>query len=146
MRSHIYLHMVWTTLARSPLIDAVRADYLVKYFRYVADQEHVAIVACGMVTTHVHVLVQTGPTFDGARLAQRFKGGSATIAGHQAIGDIANPLRWAKGYSVHSVSPRAVGLVIRYVERQDQNHPDEAIPGWRPVSSCRSLIASARQE
>ena len=139
MRSRIFLHLVWTTLDRNPLIDGARAEFLWRYFKYVAAQEHVAILACGMVATHVHMVVHTGATFDGARLAQRLKGGSATIAAQQEIGDVTHPLRWAKGYSVQSVSARALGPVIRYVEGQARNHPEEAIPGWRPEAMAHAL-------
>ena len=41
-------------------------------------------------------------------------------------------LRWAKGYDVESVSPRAVSTASQYTRNQRQQHPAELIPGWPP--------------
>ncbi len=48
---------------------------------------------------------------DLTRLVQRLKGGSAAIAGKEPHSTSATLLRWAKGYSIHSISPRAVATV-----------------------------------
>ena len=97
--------------------------------------------AIGMVSTHVHLLLRIGPATDLSRLVQRFKGGSATLAMQQSIGSREVRLRWAKGYNVESISPRAVASVIEYIKAQSRRHPSEAIGGWRPV--IRPQVASA---
>ena len=118
----IYCHIVWTTRDRAPLSSFLRA---------VATQENARILEIGMVRTHVHLLVRTHPTTDLARLLQRLKGGSAAIAGKERHSTEANHLRWAKGYSIHSVSPRSIAAVREYLRAQPTHHPDHAISGWR---------------
>jgi REP element-mobilizing transposase RayT len=83
-----------------------------------------------MVRTHVHLLVRVRPTTDVSRLLQRFKGGSAAVAGKERHSTDRHVLRWAKGYSIHSVSPRDIAAVRAYVRDQRTHHPELAIPGW----------------
>ena len=39
-------------------------------------------------------------------------------------------LYWAKGYSVQSVSSRALDAVRAYLRRQPSHHPEDTIVGW----------------
>jgi REP element-mobilizing transposase RayT len=70
------------------------------------------------------------PTTDISRLLQRLKGGSAAVAGKERHSSEGNHLRWAKGYSIRSVSPRNLATVREYLRQQPLHHPTEAIPGW----------------
>ena len=84
----------------------------------------------GIVTTHLHLLVRTDPQTNLSRLVQRFKGGSAHQANVERLGHGADGLRWAKGYTLETVSPRALEVVRQYLRTQPERHPEEAIPGW----------------
>ena len=125
MIDRIYCHIVWTTRDRVPLIDAGLAQFLCSFLRGVATQERARILEIGMVRTHVHLLVRTRPTTHLARLLQRLKGGSAAIAGKEQHSTEDNRLRWAKGYSIHSVSPRSIAALRSYLRAAD------ASPGRR---------------
>jgi len=131
MLDRIYCHIVWTTRDRQPLIDAGLARFLCGFLRAVATQENARILEIGMVQTHVHLVVRTHPTTDLVRLMQRLKGGSAAIAGKERHSTDGNRLRWAKGYSIHSVSPRGVAAARHYLRDQPKHHPDQVIAGWR---------------
>ena len=126
----MYCHIVWTTRQRESLIDAGLAAFLSRYLRAVASQEHVRILQIGMVSTHVHLLVRLRPTTDVSHLLQRFKGGSAAVAGKERHSADGHLLRWAKGYSIHSISPRHVAAVREYVHAQPTHHAELAVPGW----------------
>ena len=129
MRDRLYVHIVWTTRDRQPTIDATVARFLTRYLPAVARQERAGLHAVGMVRTHVHLLLQLHPTTNISRLLQRLKGGSSVLAnreGHAA----ARPLRWARGYNIESVSPRALAAAREYVQQQPAHHPRDAIPGW----------------
>jgi putative transposase len=131
MAAHrIYFHLTWSTLGRRPMIDEPTRAFLDQYFRKVAIQERVAIVALWLLQTHVHVLVRSGPRVDLPRLVQLLKGGSSYAASRQP-GNVVG-LRWNREYSVTSVSPKLVRKVVGYIEDQDRRHPDEAIPGSAP--------------
>jgi REP element-mobilizing transposase RayT len=128
MRHAIYLHIVWTTLGRDRLIDAARASFLRRHLRNVAREELAAVLAIGMVSTHLHLLFRVHPACPPSRLVQRWKGGSAMLCRRDTIGNPRQPLRWARGYSVTSVHPRSTSEVKLYLSRQAMHHPHEAIP------------------
>lgn len=138
MRHRLYLHFAWTTRDREPLITASVAEFLDRFLPAVALQERSSIVALGFVRTHVHVLAHLHATTNIPRLLQRWKGGSAALAGKEGV---TRPLglRWAKWYSLTSVSPGQLASVTAYVETQAAHHPGEAIPGW----PCKTTAASA---
>jgi len=83
-----------------------------------------------MVRTHVHLLVRIHPTTNVSRLLQRLKGGSAAIAGKEHRAAAGVPLKWDKGYSIHSVGMRDLVAVRAYLRAQPLHHPDQAITGW----------------
>jgi len=127
MRHQLFVHLVWTTRDREPLIDLRVARFLEPYIRRVVQAEQAIALEVGIVQTHLHLLLRISPQTSLPRLVQRLKGGSSHLAakeGHSARG---RELKWAKGYSLHSVSPRALQIVRDYVRRQPTHHPDEAI-------------------
>src|SRR5574338_777679 len=75
----LYAHLVWTTRQRLPLITADRARMLDRYLRVTAGYHHARVLAVGMVSTHVHVLLRFESTTALAVLVQALKGGSATV-------------------------------------------------------------------
>jgi len=83
-----------------------------------------------MVSTHLHLLVRVHPTTVVPRLLQRWKGGSAVVAGKEQRSIDGHDLRWAKGYSIHSVGQRQLESVRQYLRDQPLHHPTEIIVGW----------------
>jgi len=122
----IYFHLTWSTLGRRPMIDSPTHAFLHEYFRKIAVQERATIVSLGLLRTHVHLLVRTGPRYDLPRLVQLLKGGSSYAASRQP-GNVLG-LRWNREYSVTSVSPKLVPQAMAYIDSQDGRHPSEAIP------------------
>ncbi len=130
MRHRLYYHVVWATRGRLPLLNAALASFLCHYLRSIARQERAHVLEVGIVTTHLHVLARADPQTTLSRLVQRFKGGSAHQANVERLGHEADGLRWAKGYTLETVSPRALEAVRQYLRTQPERHPEEAIPGW----------------
>jgi putative transposase len=130
MLHRLYAHVVWTTRGRQKRIDARVARFLCGFVRGVARQERAQVLETGMVADHVHVLVRLDPNTHLPRLVQRWKGGSAVMARREGHTTAHAPLRWSKGYSVVSISPRALPAVRAYLRAQPDHHPDAAIPGW----------------
>jgi REP element-mobilizing transposase RayT len=133
MRHRLFLHLVWTTRRRVPMIDAPMAAFLERFLPAVAAQERARAVALGVVSTHVHLLLRVHPLVRLSRMVQRLKGGSIVVARREGIAPGAIPLRWARGYNLESVSPRALERVSTYVLTQASHHPDQAITSWTPA-------------
>jgi REP element-mobilizing transposase RayT len=62
----------------------------------VARQEGATLLSIGIVSTHLHVLLEVSPTTNLPRLLQRMKGGSSVIAQREAV-VAPGALKWAKG-------------------------------------------------
>ena len=136
MRHRIYVHITWTTRDREAAIDADSASLLRRLLPAIARQERAHILELGIVRTHVHVLLRVWPTTPIPRLVQRLKGGSSVIVNRERGSTVRQPLRWAKGYNIDSVSRQAVEKVRAYVRNQPDHHPDEAIRG-NGQTDCR---------
>lgn len=97
-------------------------DVRPRYLQAIARQERADLLALGMVTTHVHVLLRIVPVTVVPRLVQRMKGGSAHLA-------------WKEG-----IGPFMRDKVGRYVLGQAEHHPDETIVGWHAASQLKPDI------
>jgi REP element-mobilizing transposase RayT len=134
MRHRLYVHLVWTTRGRAPMIDAARARFLDRYLQAIAIQERAELLALGMVTDHVHLLLRIVPMTVISRMVQRMKGGSSHLVRKEGIGALPMPLLWEEGYNLETVSPFARDRLGRYVLSQAEHHPDNAIPGWHAAA------------
>ncbi len=122
MRHRLYVHVTWTTRDRDPTIDADSAALLRRLLPAIARQERAHLLELGIVRTHVHLLLRVEPTTPIPRLVQRLKGGSSVIVNRERGSTVRQPLRWAKGYNIDSVSRQAVEKVRAYV----RNQPDRS--------------------
>ena len=139
MRHRIYAHLVWTTRDRARLIDRRAATFLNRFLRDVARQERALVLEVGIVQNHLHLLIRQHPLTNVPRLLQRLKGGSAIIGDREHHTSV--PLRWARGYTIESVSRHSLAGARAYVRNQAKRHPTEAIPGWEVPES----VSAARE-
>ena len=84
---------------------------------------------------HVHLIVRLHPETRISRLVQRCKGGSSYLAGKERPTSPGAVLRWAKGYTIESVSPRALASARAYARGQPSHHPALAIADWEGDTS-----------
>ena len=126
MPHRVYVLMTWTTDGREASITPEAASLLQSFLREVARSRGAWVVEIGVVSDHVHVLLQLPSVIDLSRVSQAFKGASARVINRDLRPD--PRLRWAKGYDIRSVSPRALLRVAAYVRSQAERH-------GRPVRS-----------
>jgi REP element-mobilizing transposase RayT len=138
----LYVHLVWTTLQRLPLVTADRARILARYLRVTARHHQARVLEVGMVTTHVHLLLQFEPSTALVKLVQALKGGSATVINREV--PTQPPLRWARGYSMHTLGERHLDAVRAYIARQPEKHPLERIAGWMESPGSRDEMNCLR--
>ena len=129
MRHRLYIHLVWTTRGREPLIDVELARFLCRFLRAIARKERAYILEIGMVRTHIHLLARIHPTIPISQLVKRLKGASSAVAHQEGIAR-GRDLYWGKGYSVGSVSATRLSSMRSYLRAQPVRHPDEAIADW----------------
>jgi len=106
MPFRFYAHLSWTTWARLPLIDEQVAHFLGPFLLAEAKRHGARVVEIGVVSDHVHLLLELPPVYDAPRLVQGLKGASARLAnrdGHASRGGL--PLQGSRlcraGASAH---------------------------------------------
>lgn len=129
MRHRLYIHLIWTTRNREPLIDGDIARFLCRFLRAMARKERAHILEIGVVQTHIHILARIHPIVAVSTLVKRLKGASSAVTTKEGLGTKGR-LYWSKGYSVDSVSRRNLDSVRAYLRSQPTHHEGEAISGW----------------
>ncbi len=121
MPVRIYAHLSWTCWARLPLIDEPVAQFLVPFLLAEAKRHGARVIEIGVVSNHVHLLLELPPAYDVPRLVQGLKGASARLANRD--GHARNKsLRWDTGYDLRSVGVRQLPQVANYVRLQELKH------------------------
>lgn len=117
-REELFVHLVWSTWDRKPMIDNELRPWLWATIATIAREIGCPWVVVGGVEDHVHLLCALPATLAVAELANRVKGGSSRAANAR------NPesLRWQGGYAVFSVSPRDRDMLEAYVRNQELHH------------------------
>jgi putative transposase len=126
MPVRLYGLLTWTTLRRLPLIHQKAAAFLRRVLPQIARRHDVRVVEIGIVSNHVHLIVELSPRPDLPRLVQGLKGASARIANRDGYMPRAR-LQWAAGYDFRSLGVRDLDRAIAYVRNQARHHPDLAI-------------------
>jgi REP element-mobilizing transposase RayT len=118
----LYLHLVWATWKRMPLITPEIQSRLHACLAHRAHEMRADVIAIGGVADHVHVFVRQPVTISIADFVSRLKGGSSHFVTHV----LRHPdyFRWQGGYGAFSVSRRGVSAVRAYVLNQEQHHRD----------------------
>jgi putative transposase len=126
MSAQLYVHLSWTTLDRRPMIGHSEARFLLRFIPAEAERHRCEVIATGIVSDHVHILIRVPHKFDLPCLVQGLKGASARLASMEA--EISRTgLRWAKGYDARTVSPDRLRSVADYVKQQGVRHPGRVV-------------------
>jgi REP element-mobilizing transposase RayT len=109
-----FIHCVFSTKDRCPLIPAARTAQLHAYLVGIAHGEGFSLVASGGTTNHIHLLFVLPASYPLARAVQKLKGSSSRWMGHG--------FSWQEGYGAFSVSSSQVPVVKRYIQNQEEHH------------------------
>ena len=116
----IWLHVVFSTKDRKPLIDP---DIEKKIFAYMKNQ----LIECGCpvriingMPDHVHLLYLQNPNIPVADIIKQIKGASSHWINQQNI--VESKFAWQTGYGVFSVSESQIDKVYTYIKNQKGHH------------------------
>ncbi|HEX6038633.1 IS200/IS605 family transposase [Longimicrobium sp.] len=123
-RVEVFLHLVWSTWDRAPLLTAGVRERVYLCMRHEAARLKVEVVEIGGIEDHVHVLVRFPATISISDLVKQLKGSSSHLANHEVL---PRGFKWQGGYGASSVSPRHVNRVRRYVLDQERHHREGTI-------------------
>ncbi len=119
-KSEIYLHFVWATYQRMPLVTTEREQAIYACICQITTRLECTVLAIGGMPNHVHLALQMPAKWSPSHLMQQIKGISSTFARDQlAFGEF---FGWQDGYAVFSFSRSQRERVMEYVQNQKQHH------------------------
>ena len=123
--TQLYVHLVWTTRRRLPLILPEIEERLYSVILGKCRDLECHVLALGGVEDHVHLFVQFPSKLAIAKLMKNVKGASSHFVNHE-IPD-AERFEWQAGYGAFTVSKRSTEMVMDYVRNQKQRHKENQL-------------------
>ena len=118
--SRVWLHLVWATLERRPLLTKPAAAKLSAHLHDYAKAKGISMKINFVNSDHVHALIDLPTNLCIEDMMQLFKGSSSHWINEQNL--IAGKFGWGRGYGVFSVSESGVSEVCAYIADQEEHH------------------------
>ena len=116
-RAEVYIHLVWSTWDRHPLLTERVRPRVFNCIRSECARMKADVVALGGVEDHVHVLLRVPATLSIAAIVKQIKGSSSHLAN---AGE--DTFKWQGGYGAFSVPRRLLARARDYVLNQEERH------------------------
>ncbi len=118
--TQLYLHCVWATWDRRPLITPALESVIYAAIQAKCHALQSPCQAIGGMPDHVHVLVRLHPAVAVASLLKEIKGSSSHLMTHAAQpGEF---FKWQGAYGAFTVSQPEATKVMAYIEHQKEHH------------------------
>ncbi len=116
--TQLYVHLVWATWDRAPLLTPELMEHVDRVVRSECVRMRAEVVAFNGVADHVHLLVRFPTLVSIADLAKQVKGVSSHLVGQH----LRLPFKWQGGYGAFTLSKSQVPRVRDYVLAQQRHH------------------------
>ena len=123
--TQLYLHLVWSTWKRAPLITPEIQPRLYSVLHHQASNLGADVIAIGGTDDHVHVLLRYPPKIALSDLVQRMKGASSHFVTH--VMRSPDAFKWQGAYGAFTLTKRAVPHVRDYVPNQERHHREGSL-------------------
>ena len=131
--TQLYLHLVWATWNRLPLITPELRGDVYAALQHRCKALNTDVIAIGGMEDHVHLLVRFPTTISVSGLVQQVKGATSHLVTHVVRPD--TPFQWQGGYGAFTVSKRGVPTVRDYVLNQERHHREGTV--FTPLERTR---------
>jgi REP element-mobilizing transposase RayT len=115
-----YIHIVFSTKQRKPLIRKDIEAELHTYLGGICNRLDCQILKAGGYTDHVHILCMLSKNIPLAKLVEEIKSHSSKWM--KTKSPAYKDFYWQNGYGAFSVKPSEVDHVMDYIERQHEHH------------------------
>ena len=115
-----YLHIVFSTKHRAPLIDEQIEAELHSYLGGICNELGCQVLKIGGYTDHIHILCMLSKKITLMKLMEELKSHSSKWV--KTKGDKYGNFYWQDGYGAFSVNPAEVEVVINYIANQKEHH------------------------
>ena len=120
--TQLFVHLVWSTWDRLPLITPEIGGRLLGCLRAKCEDLGCACLASEWVADHVHLIVRYPASVSVSALVGQLKGSSSHLA-NQILTD-GGTFRWQHGFGAFSISKRSLDRAISYVMNQKNHHAE----------------------
>ena len=125
----MYLHCVWATWDRLPLITPNIQKVVYAAIIKQCEQLKCTVIAIGGIEDHVHLLTGFTPTLTVSNLIKQIKGSSSHLITHEIKPD--EFFKWQGSYGAFTVSHEMLDKVANYIRNQEIHHRQKSIiPTW----------------
>ena len=123
--TQLYLHCVWATWDRLPLIipDIETPLYIILAAK--CRELDCIPLAIGGIDDHVHLLVRLSPKIAVAQLIGQIKGASSHAITHTLRP--AHFFKWQGSYGAFTISQRSIDHVCGYIQNQKKHHAEKTV-------------------
>src|SRR5688572_1796528 len=115
-----YIHIVFSTKYRQPLIDDFIEPDLHSYLGGICKKMECHPIQIGGFHDHIHILCWLSKKIALMKLLEEVKSHSSKWI--KTIDDSYRNFYWQDGYGAFSVYPAEVDVVIRYIKNQKKHH------------------------
>ena len=115
-----YLHIVFSTKHREPLIDQQLESELHSYLGGICNKLDCHAVKVGGYTDHIHILCVLSKKIALMKLVAELKAHSSKWV--KTNGNKYSNFYWQDGYGAFSVNPSEVDVVVKYIANQREHH------------------------
>ena len=115
-----YIHLVFSTKYREPLIDEAIESELYAYLGGICNQLECQPIKIGGFTDHIHILCMLSKKTALMKLVEELKSHSSKWI--KTKGETYRNFYWQGGYGAFSVNPAEMDVVVRYIENQKEHH------------------------
>lgn len=119
-RRSVFIHLVWATWDRLPMITPAIERRLYRCVQSVAEDIGCTVLALNGIEDHTHLFVSIPSTIEIAHLMKQVKGVSSHFVSQTLRPP--SPFKWQGGYGAFSVSRWDVEMIIGYIRRQKEHH------------------------
>ena len=118
--SKIWLHVLWSTKNRQPLISQKLEPTLYNFIKNEFEEMGCKVSAINGISDHIHCLILITPQKSISDLIKQVKGGSSHFVNQSDL--ISEKFAWQTGFTVFSVSESIVPKVLTYIQNQKVHH------------------------
>ena len=118
--SQVYVHLVFSTKHREPLLLSPVREHMHAYLATVLKNQDSSAIKVGGTSDHVHALFRLSKNISLAKTVEEIKTSSSKWVKTQGRA-FAN-FHWQSGYGGFSVSPADVEEVAEYIGQQEEHH------------------------
>ena len=118
--SSVWVHTIWTTKERNPLLNQTFRAELCTFIRKNTRKKEILVDMINGVEDHLHCLFRLLPRQSISEVMKQIKGASSFWINDNNLTPI--KFKWQEGFGALSVSPGEIDKVRSYIKNQKQHH------------------------